>query len=73
MYTLTRLTILRAVQVIAIFGPTGVGKTEVAIALAELLRGQGEDPVAISADAMQVYDALPILSGAAIELAIYRH
>jgi len=53
------------VQVIAIFGPTGVGKTEVAIALAERLRGQGEDPVAISADAMQVYDALPILSGAA--------
>ena len=52
-------------QVIAIFGPTGVGKTEVAIALAERLRGQGEDPVAISADAMQVYDALPILSGAA--------
>jgi len=65
MYTLTRLTILRAVQVIAIFGPTGVGKTEVAIALADRLRGQGEDPVAISADAMQVYDALPILSGAA--------
>jgi tRNA dimethylallyltransferase len=65
MWTLTRLTILRAVRVIAIFGPTGVGKTEVAIALAERLRAQGEDPVAISADAMQVYDALPILSGAA--------
>ncbi len=52
-------------RVTAIFGPTGVGKTEVAIALAERLRAQGEDPVAISADAMQVYDALPILSGAA--------
>jgi tRNA dimethylallyltransferase len=65
MYTLTRLTILRAVQVIAIFGPTGVGKTEVAIALAERLRAEGEDPVAISADAMQVYDGLPVLSGAA--------
>ena len=65
MCTLTRLTILRAVRVIAIFGPTGVGKTEVAIALAERLRADGEDPVAISADALQVYDGLPILSGAA--------
>jgi tRNA dimethylallyltransferase len=65
MCTLTRLTILRAVHVIAIFGPTGVGKTAVAIALAERLRADGEDPVAVSADAMQVYDGLPILSGAA--------
>src|SRR4051794_21528665 len=52
-------------QVIAIFGPTGVGKTGVAIALAERLRTRGEDPVAISADAMQVYAGLEILSGAA--------
>jgi tRNA dimethylallyltransferase len=65
MWTLTRLTILRAVRVIAIFGPTGVGKTEVAIALAERLRAAGEDPVALSADAMQVYEGLPILTGAA--------
>jgi tRNA dimethylallyltransferase len=65
MCTLTRLTILRPVRVIAIFGPTGVGKTEVAIALAERLRQDGEDPIAVSADAMQVYDGLPILSGAA--------
>ena len=65
MYTLTRLTILRPVRVIAIFGPTGVGKTEVAIALAERLRQQGEDPVAVSADAMQVYAGLELLSGAA--------
>ena len=50
---------------IAIFGPTGVGKTEVAIALAERLRGDGEDPVAISADALQVYAGLGILTGAA--------
>ena len=42
-------------QVIAVFGPTGVGKTAVAIALAERLRERGEDPVAVSADAMQVY------------------
>ena len=50
---------------IALFGPTGIGKTAVAIALAERLRGQGEHPVAISADALQVYAGLEILSGAA--------
>jgi tRNA dimethylallyltransferase len=65
MCTLTRLTILRRVHVIAIFGPTGVGKTAVAIALAERLRGDGEDPVAISADALQVYAGLGIITGAA--------
>jgi tRNA dimethylallyltransferase len=68
MCTLTRLTILRPMQpplrVIAIFGPTGVGKTDVAVALAERLRGEGEDPVAISADALQVYSGLGILTGA---------
>ncbi|HEY2603519.1 MAG TPA: tRNA (adenosine(37)-N6)-dimethylallyltransferase MiaA [Thermoleophilaceae bacterium] len=52
-------------QVIAIFGPTGIGKTAVAIELAELLRAQGEDPLAISADALQVYRGLETLSGAA--------
>ena len=52
-------------RTIAIFGPTGVGKTEVAIALAERLRAEGEDPVAVSADALQVYDGLAVLSGAA--------
>jgi tRNA dimethylallyltransferase len=51
--------------VVAVFGPTGVGKTAVAIALAERLRAQGEDPVAVSADALQVYEGLPILTGAA--------
>src|SRR4051812_40017427 len=53
------------VDVIAIFGPTGVGKTAVAIALAERLRGRGEDPVAVSADALQVYRGLEVLTGAA--------
>lgn len=52
-------------DVIAIFGPTGVGKTEVAIELAELLRLSGENPVAISADALQVYDGLATLTGVA--------
>jgi tRNA dimethylallyltransferase len=52
-------------EVIALFGPTGVGKTAVAIALAERLRARGEDPVAISADALQLYEGLEVLTGAA--------
>jgi len=51
--------------VIALFGPTGVGKTAVAIALAARLRALGERPVAVSADALQVYEGLEILTGAA--------
>jgi tRNA dimethylallyltransferase len=53
--------------VIAIFGPTGAGKTSLAIELADRLRAEGEDPVAISADALQVYRGLDILTGAATE------
>jgi len=52
-------------NVLAIFGPTGVGKTGVAIALADLLRERGEDPVAINCDALQVYEGLETLTGAA--------
>ncbi len=51
--------------IVALFGPTGVGKTAVAIALAERLRAQGEDPVAVSADALQIYQGLETLTGAA--------
>ncbi len=54
-----------ALPLVALFGPTGVGKTEVAIALAELLRAEGEDPVAVSADALQLYAGLETLTGAA--------
>lgn len=54
-------------NVVAIFGPTGVGKTGVAIELAELLRERGEDPVAISCDALQVYEGLSVLTGVASE------
>ena len=52
-------------EVIALFGPTGVGKTDVALALARRLRAAGEDPVAVSADALQVYAGLEVLTGAA--------
>jgi tRNA dimethylallyltransferase len=51
--------------IVALFGPTGVGKTAVAIALADRLRAAGEDPVAVSADALQVYAGLETLTGAA--------
>jgi tRNA dimethylallyltransferase len=43
--------------VIAIFGPTASGKTDVAEALARLLPAE-----LVSADAMQVYRGLPILT-----------
>lgn len=52
-------------EVLALFGPTGVGKTSVALALADALRDRGERPVAVSADALQVYRGLEILTGAA--------
>ncbi len=52
-------------DIVALFGPTGVGKTDVAIALADELRGRGEHPVAVSADALQVYTGLEVLTGAA--------
>jgi tRNA dimethylallyltransferase len=55
------------VSVIAIFGPTGVGKTAVAVALAERLRARGARPVAVSADALQVYRGLEVLTGVASE------
>jgi tRNA dimethylallyltransferase len=53
------------VTILALFGPTGVGKTELAIAVADRLRARGEAPVAVSADALQVYRGLEILTGAA--------
>jgi tRNA dimethylallyltransferase len=52
-------------RIIALFGPTGVGKTAVAVELAQLLRERGEDPVAVSADALQVYAGLETLTGVA--------
>jgi tRNA dimethylallyltransferase len=52
-------------QVLALFGPTAVGKTGVAIAVAERLRERGEDPVAVNCDSIQVYRGLEVLSGSA--------
>jgi tRNA dimethylallyltransferase len=52
-------------QIVALFGPTGVGKTAIAVGLASRLRARGEDPVAVSADAMQVYAGLETLTGVA--------
>jgi tRNA dimethylallyltransferase len=52
-----------APSVLAIFGPTGVGKTALAFAVAERLRARGERPVAVSADALQVYQGLETLTG----------
>ncbi len=51
-------------ELLALFGPTSVGKTGVAIAVAEALRERGEDPVAVSCDALQVYRGLEGLTGA---------
>jgi tRNA dimethylallyltransferase len=53
--------------IFALFGPTAVGKTAIAVALAERLRERGEDPVAVSADALQVYVGLETLTGVASE------
>jgi tRNA dimethylallyltransferase len=61
--------------ILAIFGPTGVGKTGVAVSLAELLREGGEEPVAINCDALQVYEGLDVLTGtaSAVEQEILPH
>ena len=52
-------------DVLALFGPTAVGKTGVAIELGDLLRERGEEPAAVNCDSIQVYEGLEILSGAA--------
>jgi tRNA dimethylallyltransferase len=64
-----------APEIIALFGPTGVGKTAIAVAVAQTLRARGERPVAVSADALQVYAGLVILTGVAspAEQALLEH
>jgi tRNA dimethylallyltransferase len=41
-----------------------VGKTAVAVALAQRLRQRGDDPIAVSADALQLYAGIETLTGA---------
>lgn len=50
---------------IAIFGPTAVGKTAVAIELGRLISEAGGSAVAVNCDSIQVYRGLEIISGAA--------
>ena len=52
-------------MVLAVFGPTGVGKTGVCVEMARLLRKRGQDPVAINCDALQVYEGMEVLTGTA--------
>jgi tRNA dimethylallyltransferase len=62
-------------RIIALFGPTAVGKSAVALAIAQLLGSHGERPVAVSADALQVYAGLETLTGVAspAERAVLAH
>ncbi len=50
-------------RLVAIFGPTAVGKTAVALALAARMRADGLHPAAVSADALQVYRGIETLTG----------
>jgi tRNA dimethylallyltransferase len=65
MRTGTPGTISAVTSVLALFGPTAVGKTDVAVALARRLRARGRRPVAVGADALQVYAGLELLTGVA--------
>ena len=49
-------------DVVALFGPTGVGKTEVAVELAGAAARARRRPVAVSADAIAVYEGLDVLA-----------
>ncbi len=56
-----------APAVLALFGPTSVGKSEVAVALSEQLAASGAGSVLIGADSMQLYEGLSLVSGVASE------
>ncbi len=53
--------------VIAVFGPTAVGKTSVAIELGRQISESGGGAVAVNCDSIQVYRGLEVISGAADE------
>ena len=50
---------------VALFGPTSVGKSAIAVSLAERLASVGIETVLIAADSMQLYQGLELVSGAA--------
>ena len=52
-------------RVLALFGPTSVGKTGVVLEVARALREQGLEPIAVNCDAIQIYQDLTVISGAA--------
>lgn len=54
-----------APQVLALFGPTSVGKSAIAVAVAERLAIDGNGCLIVAADSMQVYEGLTLVSGAA--------
>ncbi|WP_431280449.1 tRNA (adenosine(37)-N6)-dimethylallyltransferase MiaA [Leifsonia poae] len=47
-------------EIIAIVGPTGTGKTDLSLTLAERLRDQGRSAEVVNADAMQLYRGMDI-------------
>ena len=51
-------------KLIALFGPTGVGKTAVAVEIAQILAEQDLRAVAVCADSMQIYAGMSALTGA---------
>ncbi|MGH1551155.1 tRNA (adenosine(37)-N6)-dimethylallyltransferase MiaA [Leifsonia poae] len=51
---------LGATPLVAVVGPTGTGKTDLSLALAEALRARGRAAEVINADAMQLYRGMDI-------------
>jgi len=53
---------VREARAVLIAGPTGSGKSALALALAEAAAALGREPVIVNADSIQVYDGLRILT-----------
>lgn len=52
-------------RIMAVFGPTSVGKTGVVLEIAQILRERGHTPVAVNCDSAQIYQGLETISGSA--------